>query len=157
MRRWRMDKSSSLGMPMSPQDISKKYKSQSLGMPKASPSSWTKISGHLSRHYIFIPSFDMCYSWSVSYFFFQFCFAFVCCSFWLDPSIFCLERFTLRFHCLEHSSFHSYCLVSVHFLLVLCLALVFHSYFVQSLLVCLSFVWLALWSLMIIIYESYFK
>ena len=40
------------------------------------------------------------------------------------------ERDTLRFHCLEHSSFHSYCSVSVHFLLVLRLALVFHSYFV---------------------------
>jgi hypothetical protein len=30
-----MDKSSSLGMPMSAQEISKKYKRQSLGMPKA--------------------------------------------------------------------------------------------------------------------------
>jgi hypothetical protein len=60
---------------------------------------------------------------------------FVCCNRWLDPSIFVLERDTLRFHCLEHSSLHSYCFVSVHFLLVLCLALVFHSYFVQSLLV----------------------
>jgi hypothetical protein len=37
-----MDKSSSLGMPMSPQEISKKYKRQSLGMPKAPPSSSTK-------------------------------------------------------------------------------------------------------------------
>jgi hypothetical protein len=84
-------------------------------------------------------------------------FCFVCCSIWLDPSIFVLERDTLRFHCLEHSSFHSYCPVSVHFLLVLRLALVFHSYFVQSLLVFFSYIWLALWSLMIIIYESCFK
>jgi hypothetical protein len=30
-----MDKSSSLGIPMSPKEISKKYKRQSLGMPKA--------------------------------------------------------------------------------------------------------------------------
>ena len=37
-----MEKILSLGMPMSPQDIFKKYKSQSLGMPKASPSSSTK-------------------------------------------------------------------------------------------------------------------
>ena len=98
-------KSSSLGIPMSPQDISKKYKRQSLGMPKASPSSSTKISGHLSRHYIFIASYIMCYSWSVIFFCFQFCFVF--CNIWLDPSIFVLERDTLRFHCLEHSSFHS--------------------------------------------------
>jgi hypothetical protein len=34
---WRMDKSSSLGMPMSPQEISKKYKRQSLGMPPRHP------------------------------------------------------------------------------------------------------------------------
>jgi hypothetical protein len=36
-----------------------------LGMPKAPPSSSTKISGHLSRHYIFIASYTMCFSWSV--------------------------------------------------------------------------------------------
>jgi hypothetical protein len=60
-----MDKSSSLGMPMSPQEISKKYKHQSLGMPHGTPSSSTKISGHLSRHYIFIASYAMCFSWSV--------------------------------------------------------------------------------------------
>jgi hypothetical protein len=54
-----MDKSSSLGMPMSPQEIPKKYKSQSLGMPKAPPSSSTKISGHRSRHYIFIASYTI--------------------------------------------------------------------------------------------------
>jgi hypothetical protein len=56
----------------------------------------------------------------------------------LDSSIFVLERDTLRFHCSEHSSLHFYCSVSVHFLLVLCLALVFHSYFVQNLLVLFS-------------------
>jgi hypothetical protein len=67
-----MDKSSSLGMPMSPQEISKKYKRQSLGMPKASSSSSTKISGHLSRHYIFIASYAMCCSWSVFIFAFHF-------------------------------------------------------------------------------------
>jgi hypothetical protein len=49
-----------LGMAMSPQEISKKYKRQSLGMPKAPPSSSIKISGHLSRHYIFIVSYAMC-------------------------------------------------------------------------------------------------
>jgi hypothetical protein len=32
-----MDKSSSLGMPMSPQEIPKKYKLQSLGMPPRHP------------------------------------------------------------------------------------------------------------------------
>jgi hypothetical protein len=67
-----MGKSSSLGIPMSPQDISKKYKRQSLGMPQGTPSSSTKISGHLSRHYIFIASYAMCFSWSVFIFAFSF-------------------------------------------------------------------------------------
>ena len=64
---------------------------------------------------------------------FQFCFVFLL-QFMVGSQHFSLERDTLRFHCLEHSSFHSYCSVSVQFLLVLRLALVFHSYFVQSLL-----------------------
>src|SRR3954466_11625319 len=40
---------------VSPQEISKRYKRQSLGMPKASPSSSIKSSG-LSRHFVFIVS-----------------------------------------------------------------------------------------------------
>jgi hypothetical protein len=71
-----MEKRSSLGMPMSPQEISKKYKRQSLGMPKAPPSSSTIISGHLSRHNIFIASYAMCYSWSI--FIFDFTFILLC-------------------------------------------------------------------------------
>jgi hypothetical protein len=67
-----MDKSSSWRMPMSPQEISKKYKRQSLGMPHVAPSSSTKISGHFSRHYIFIASYAMCFSWSVFIFAFSF-------------------------------------------------------------------------------------
>jgi hypothetical protein len=84
-----MDKSSSLGMPMSPQKISNKYKRQSLGMPKAPPSSSTKISGHLSRHYIFIASYAMCFS---SLFLLSVLFCFVYYNKWLDPSIFLLEK-----------------------------------------------------------------
>jgi hypothetical protein len=42
-------------------------------------------------------------------------FCFVCCNKWLDHTIFVFERDTLRFHCLEHSSFHSYCSASVLF------------------------------------------
>src|SRR3954469_10531650 len=40
---------------VSPQEISKRYKRQSLGMPWASPSSSIKSSG-LSRHFVFIVS-----------------------------------------------------------------------------------------------------
>jgi hypothetical protein len=67
-----MDKSSSLGMPISPHEISKKYKRQSLLMPHDTPSSSTKISGHLSKRYIFIASYAMCFSWSVFIFAFSF-------------------------------------------------------------------------------------
>jgi hypothetical protein len=35
-----------------------------------------KISGHLSRHYIFIASYAMCFSWSI--FIFAFSFLFFC-------------------------------------------------------------------------------
>ena len=37
--------------------------------------------------------------------FFSF-FCFVCCNKWLDPIIRCLGEDTLRFNCIEHSSFH---------------------------------------------------
>ena len=102
-----MDKSSSLGMPMSPQEIFKRYKHQSLGMPEH-PLFINKVSGHLSMRYIFIALYNMCCSWSVFIFVLSL-FCFVCCNKWLDPNIFVLERETLRFHCIEHSSFHSYC------------------------------------------------
>jgi hypothetical protein len=98
----------------------------------------------------------LCVIFGASLFLFLVLFCFVFCNKWLDTSIFVLERDTLRFHCLEHSSFHSYCSMSVHFLLVLRLALVFHSYFVQSLLVWFNCLCLALWSLLIIIYEGCF-
>jgi hypothetical protein len=51
--RWSMDKSSSLGMPMSPKEISKKYSRQSLGMPRGSPSSLTKIRSPFKTLYFY--------------------------------------------------------------------------------------------------------
>jgi hypothetical protein len=36
-----------------------------LGDARGTPYSSTKISGHLSRHYIFIASYAMCFSWSI--------------------------------------------------------------------------------------------
>jgi hypothetical protein len=43
----------------------KKYPRSTIIKAWASPSSSTKMSGHLSRHYIFIASYAMCCSWSV--------------------------------------------------------------------------------------------
>jgi hypothetical protein len=132
-----MDKNSSLGMPMSPQEISNKYKHQSLGMSKVPPSSSPKYQV-IFQDTIFLLLHMLCVVLGVSLFLFLVFFCLVCCNKWLDHSIFVLERDTLRFHCSEHSSSHSYCPASVHFLLILCLALVFHPYFVQNLLVLFS-------------------
>jgi hypothetical protein len=43
-----------------------------LGDAQGTPSSSTKISGHLSRHYNFIASYAMYFSWSVFIFAFSF-------------------------------------------------------------------------------------
>jgi hypothetical protein len=62
-----------------------------LGDAKAPPSSSTKISGHLSRHYIFIASYPMGFL-GVFLFFISVFFCFVCCNKWLDRNIFLLEK-----------------------------------------------------------------
>jgi hypothetical protein len=48
-----MDKSSSLGIPMSPQEISKRYKRQSLGMPRGTPSSSANIRSSFKTLYFY--------------------------------------------------------------------------------------------------------
>ena len=118
-----MDKSSSLVMPMSSQDISNKYKNQILGMPWASPSSSTKISGHFSRHYIFIASYTMCCSQSVNYFCFQFSLVLLAVVYGWIPAYFFGERHT-PFSLLRTLQFHSYYSASVLFLLELPLVFV---------------------------------
>lgn len=94
-------------MSMSPQDIFNKYKRQSLGMPKASPSSSTKISGLVSIHYIFIGNYKctctcgyflllhlLCVVFEASLFLFLVQYSLVCCSSWLDHIMFVWERDT---------------------------------------------------------------
>ena len=108
-------------MPMSPQEISKRYKHQSLGMPKASHSSSTKITCHLSRRYIFIASYIMCYYWSI--FIFVVCFILFCLLFnKVGPHHILFWRETRSvLIAYERSSFHFHCFVSV----------LFFEYFVQ--------------------------
>jgi hypothetical protein len=60
-------------------------------------------------------------------------FCFVCCNKWLDPNMFLLKKTHSIFHCLEHSSFHSYRSTSVLFFLVLRLAFVFRLHFCSEL------------------------
>ena len=137
-----MDKSSSLGIPMSPQEYSRATSVKAWGCPSI-PFFINKVSGHLSMRYIFIASYDMCYSWSVFIFVFSFI-LFCSLLYMVGPYNICFGEDTLCFNCIEHSSFHFYCSTSVLFLRVLRLALVFHSNYVQSLLVFFILVFLAL-------------
>jgi hypothetical protein len=84
-------KSSSLGMPMSPQEISKKYKRRSLGMPKAPPSSSTKYQV-IFQDTIFLLLHILCVILGASLFLFSVFFFFVFCNKWLDPIILLLEK-----------------------------------------------------------------
>jgi hypothetical protein len=84
-------------------------------MPHGTPSSSTKISGHLWRHYIFIASYNMCCSWSVLIFAFSFSFVlFAVINGWITSCLLWRETRSI-FHCQEHSSFHSYRSASVLF------------------------------------------
>ena len=79
-----------------PKKYSRSIKRQSLGMPKASPSSSTKLSGRVHWNYGFIASSVMWYSWSVILFCFQF-FLFFLVIILLDPIIVVWERDMLHF------------------------------------------------------------
>jgi hypothetical protein len=69
-----MDKSSSLGIPMSPQKISRRYKCQSLGMPRGTPSSSTKIRSSFKTLYFY---FFVFYVFFLEHLYFCFQFSFV--------------------------------------------------------------------------------
>jgi hypothetical protein len=85
-----MDKSSSLGMPMSPQEISNRYKPQSLGMPRGAPSSSAKIRSPFNTLYFLLLHILCVFLASLLLLSVFFCF--VCCNKWLDPNKFLLEK-----------------------------------------------------------------
>jgi hypothetical protein len=58
---------------------------------------------------IFLLLYILCVVLGASLFLLSVFFCFVCCNKCLDHTMFVLERYTLRFHCLEYSSLHSYC------------------------------------------------
>jgi hypothetical protein len=62
-----MDKSSSLGMPSTPRNIQEVQASKLRDAPEAPLLHRQKL-GHLSKHYIFIASYIMHFSWSISCF-----------------------------------------------------------------------------------------
>jgi hypothetical protein len=96
------------------QEISKKYKRQSLGMPRGTPSSSIKYQV-IFQDTIFLLLRMLCIFLGASLFSLSVLFCFVCCDKWLDPNIFFLEKTHSVFYCLEHSSFHSYRSTSVLF------------------------------------------
>jgi hypothetical protein len=89
-------KSSSLGMSMSPQEISKRYKHQSLGMPLRHPFFIGKNQVTF-QDTIFLLLYILCVFLGASVVFsFSFLF-FGCCNKWLDHIMFVLEGDLLRF------------------------------------------------------------
>ena len=121
-------------VPWTPQEISKRYKRQNLGMPEASPLHQQKAPGHFSMRYIFIASCNMCYSWSV----FIFCRVF-CFSIKLDPIILYFGVRHAPLHCiftLEWDTLRCFCILLWRETRSTCLAL---------------------WFFLFIIYESGFK
>jgi hypothetical protein len=104
--RWRMDKSSILGIPISPQEISKRYKHQSLGMPPRHPFFIGKNQCTF-RNTIFLLLHALCVFLGASLLLLSFLFYFVCSNKWLDPNKFILEEMYSFLICQEHSVFHS--------------------------------------------------
>jgi hypothetical protein len=100
-----MDKSSSLGMPITPRNI-QEVQASKLGDAPEAPLLHRQKSGHLSIRYIFIASCIMCFSWSISCFSFQFCLAlFAAINGWIPTNFF--WRSCLAFHLPKHFVFHS--------------------------------------------------
>jgi hypothetical protein len=101
--RWSMDKSSSLWMPISPQEISKSYKHQSLGMPPRHPFFIGK--NQVTFQYtIFLLLHALYVFLGASLLLFSVLFCFVCCNKWVDPNKFLLEE-TLRFSFAKNTLF----------------------------------------------------
>jgi hypothetical protein len=130
---WRMDKSSSLGMPMSPQEISERYKCQSLGMPSRHPFFIGKNQVTF-QHTIFLLLHALCvFLGALVVFSFQFCLVLFAAingwtptnSFWRSCLAFYLPR-TLHYSLLSFQRVFSFLLLRLVFIfsLDLCLDLV---------------------------------
>jgi hypothetical protein len=99
-----MEKISTLGMPMSPQEISKRYNHQSLGMPRGTPYSSAKIRSPFKTLYFYCFVY---YAFFLEHLYFRFQFLFVLFSaingwtlknfFWRRHSPFFIAKNTLVF------------------------------------------------------------
>jgi hypothetical protein len=89
---------------MSPQEISKTYKCQSLGIPPRHPFFISK-NRVTFQHTIFLLLHILCIFLGASLLLLSVLFCFVCCNIWLDQTNFFWRRHTPFFICQEHSIF----------------------------------------------------
>jgi hypothetical protein len=94
--RWSLDKRSSLVMPMSPQEISKRYKHQSLWMPPRHPFFIGKNQVTF-QHTIFLLLHILCVFLGAFLLLLSVLFCFVCCNNGWTPINFFWRRCTLLF------------------------------------------------------------
>jgi hypothetical protein len=141
---------------MSPQEISKRHKRQSLGMLRGTPSSSTKIRSSFKTLYFYCFVF---YAFFLEHLCFRFQFSFVLfaaingwtptCLFWRRHTPFFIAKNTLVFTLFVQRvfsfsstafSFHFFALIFVQNLLFLCIKVCFN-----------------LWSMLVFIFKSCFK
>jgi hypothetical protein len=134
--RWRMDKSSSLGMPTHPKKYPRGTSVKAWGFPRGTPSSSAKIRSpfktlyfYCFMHYVF---FLECQLFLLLVFFF-----FVCWNKWLDHIMFVLERAMLRFSLPRTLWFSLLSFNKCSLFLLMRLAFVFHLDFYSDLVISL--------------------
>ena len=151
-------KAQAWGCPcITPRNI-QEVQASKLGDAPEAPLLHRQKSGHLSRHYIFIASCTMCFSWSVSCFSFLSLFSlFVCCNKWLDPNKFPLEEM-YSFSFAKNTPFFILT-ISPGVLLfpLLLLVFVFTLICVQTLSYLFIKVYFCLWSLLVFIKTGVYK
>jgi hypothetical protein len=129
-----MDKSSSLGIPISPQEISKRYNRQILGMPPRHPFFIGK--NHVTfQHTIFSLLHALCVFLGASLFLLSILFCFVFFNKWLDPNKFLLEETHSVFHLPRTLYFSLLSFNKCSLFLELRLAFVFHLDFCSDLVI----------------------
>jgi hypothetical protein len=132
-----MDKSSSLGMPMSPQEISERYKRQSFVMPLRHPFFIGKNQVTF-QHTIFLLLHALCIFSCGIFTFTLSLFCFVFCNKYLDPNKFLLEEMYLAFHLPRTLYFSLLSFKECSLFLELHLAFIFHLDFCSDLVISLN-------------------
>jgi hypothetical protein len=102
------------GCPCHPNKYPRSTSIKAWGCPEAPPSSLTNIRSLFKTLYFYCFVF-YAFFLERQLFLLSVLFYFVFCNKWLDHMMFVLERDLIRFHCQEHSSFHSYRSMSILF------------------------------------------